>query len=99
MPDHVVLATAILSAFHRPRYCGTARIAPRNLLPHLRYVQDVGVDKPDPAIFGRAFEQARFLQPDLQRHEVLHIGDSLAADFCGARAAGMQARRSAAFSA
>ena len=53
--------------------------------------QDVGFEKPAPQIFDAALEQARFWLPDLQRHEVLHIGDSLACDYCGARAAGMQA--------
>eukprot|EP00967_Tisochrysis_lutea_P088510 scaffold125646_cov30-Tisochrysis_lutea.AAC.2 len=60
-------------------------------VPPLLSSQDLGIEKPDRAIFDRAFEQARFWLPDLERHEMLHIGDSLAADFCGARAAGMQA--------
>lgn len=29
--------------------------------------------------------------PDLKRDEVLHVGDSLACDFCGAKAYGFQA--------
>ena len=53
--------------------------------------QDVGVEKPDARIFDASFEQARFWLPDLERSEVLHVGDSLACDFCGARAAGFQA--------
>jgi FMN phosphatase YigB (HAD superfamily) len=60
--------------------------------PAIWYRQDIGFEKPDPVIFSRSFEQARFWLPDLQKHEVLHIGDSLAADYCGARAAGMQVR-------
>ena len=55
--------------------------------------QDVGAEKPSPAIFQESFEQAKFALGDdsLKREEVLHIGDSLAADFCGARAFGMSA--------
>ena len=53
--------------------------------------QDVGAEKPEAAIFDEAFAQAQFELPGLQKHEVLHIGDSLAADFCGARAYGFQA--------
>ena len=53
--------------------------------------QDVGAEKPDRAIFDRAFDEARFWLPDLERAQVLHVGDSLEADFCGARAAGFQA--------
>ena len=51
----------------------------------------VGVEKPGDGIFRRALELARFWEPSLQRDEVLHIGDSLEADFCGARAFGFQA--------
>ena len=53
--------------------------------------QDVGYEKPDPEIFAEAFRQAQFWLPDLEREEVLHVGDSLACDFCGARAFGFQA--------
>lgn len=62
--------------------------------------QDVGEEKPAPRIFDEAFEQAKFwIQerggPDahapLQKCEVLHIGDSLESDYCGAKAYGFQA--------
>lgn len=53
--------------------------------------QDVRAEKPDGAIFSHALEQARFWLPDLAPHELLHVGDSLAADYCGARAFGCQA--------
>ena len=53
--------------------------------------QDVGREKPDSQIFAEAFRQAQFWLPDLERDEVLHVGDSLACDFCGARAFGFQA--------
>jgi len=52
--------------------------------------QDVGVEKPGEAIFSKSFDQARFWMPDLEKHQVLHLGDSLAADLCGARAFGFQ---------
>ena len=53
--------------------------------------QDVGAEKPSPKIFQVAFDAARFWVPDLEKDEVLHVGDSLACDFCGARAFGFQA--------
>jgi len=53
--------------------------------------RDVGAEKPDPAVFDAAFQQAQCWGPGLQREEILHCGDSLAADYCGARAAGFQA--------
>lgn len=53
--------------------------------------QDVGVEKPAAEIFDASFAAARFWMPDLQRSEILHIGDSLACDYCGAKAAGFQA--------
>jgi len=53
--------------------------------------QDVGFEKPAPEMFEAALEQARFWIPDLEPHEVLHIGDSLACDLCGAKAFGFQA--------
>jgi HAD superfamily hydrolase (TIGR01549 family) len=53
--------------------------------------QDVGHEKPHKEIFAEAFRQAQFWLPDLKRDEVLHVGDSLACDFCGARAFGFQA--------
>ena len=53
--------------------------------------QDVGFEKPDSGIFASAFESAKFWMPDLEKDQVLHIGDSLEADFCGARAFGFQA--------
>ena len=53
--------------------------------------QDVGWEKPNEKIFEEAFRQAQFWLPDLKRDEVLHVGDSLACDFCGAKAFGFQA--------
>lgn len=53
--------------------------------------QDVGVEKPEPAIFDRSYQQAQFWIPDIQKDEILHIGDSYACDYCGAKAYGFQA--------
>jgi len=53
--------------------------------------QEVGAEKPSSEIFEDAYQQAKFWIPDLEKHEVLHIGDSLACDFCGAKAFGFQA--------
>ena len=53
--------------------------------------QDIVAEKPEKLIFDEAFERAKFWTPDLKRDELLHIGDNMAADYCGARAAGFQA--------
>lgn len=53
--------------------------------------EDVGAEKPDQAIFERAYQEAQFWLGPLRKDEILHIGDSLAADFCGAKAFGFQA--------
>jgi FMN phosphatase YigB (HAD superfamily) len=57
-----------------------------------------GKDKPNPAMYMEALRRAQFWHArmhvgaaPLQPNEVLHIGDSFAADFCGARAAGFLA--------
>lgn len=53
---------------------------------------DIGEEKPHPLIFDKAYEQAQFWSgPNLKRDEILHIGDSLAADFCGSKRSGFQA--------
>lgn len=52
--------------------------------------QDVGAEKPQPEIFQRAWEEAQFWVPGIEKHEILHVGDSLEADLCGARAFGFQ---------
>ena len=53
--------------------------------------QDVKKEKPSLEIFDASFKQAKFWMPDLQKDEVLHIGDSYAADYCGAKRYGFQA--------
>lgn len=53
--------------------------------------QDVGYEKPSSEIFDASFQQAKFWLPDLQPSQVLHIGDSLACDYCGAKLYGFQA--------
>lgn len=52
--------------------------------------QDVGAEKPSEKIFQATYDRARFWMPDLKKEEVLHIGDSMPADFCGARRFGFQ---------
>jgi len=52
---------------------------------------EVGVEKPHEKIFDEAHRQADFWVPGIKREEILHIGDSLEADLCGAKAAGFQA--------
>jgi FMN phosphatase YigB (HAD superfamily) len=47
------------------------------------FSQDVGVEKPDPAIFAVACSQAGCAPAEL-----VHVGDSLATDVAGANAAG-----------
>ncbi|KAJ8598264.1 hypothetical protein CTAYLR_005501 [Chrysophaeum taylorii] len=53
--------------------------------------EDVGADKPEKKMFDASVGLAKFWCPDLAPHEVLHVGDNFAVDFCGARAAGLQA--------
>ena len=53
--------------------------------------QDIGHEKPSLEIYEASFVQARFWIPDLLPEEVLHIGDSYAADYCGAKRFGFQA--------
>jgi len=53
--------------------------------------QEVKHEKPAMEIFDAAFQQAKYWIPDLQIEEVLHIGDSYACDYCGAKRYGFQA--------
>ncbi|KAL9189849.1 hypothetical protein ACHAXT_009524 [Thalassiosira profunda] len=53
--------------------------------------QDVRHEKPAVEIFDASFRQALFWIPDLQKEEILHIGDSYECDYCGARRYGFQA--------
>jgi len=69
---------------------GTARavVAEAGFLPHLCAVvisEEVGIRKPRPEIF-EAVAEGLGLPP----REILHVGDSLAADIAGAKALGMQ---------
>ena len=50
------------------------------------FSDEVGVRKPEPAIFERALEHL-----DLRPDEVVHVGDDLVADMAGAKALGMRA--------
>jgi len=53
--------------------------------------QEVRFEKPSREIFEASYQQARFWLPDIERENVLHIGDSLVNDYCGAKAFGFQA--------
>lgn len=53
--------------------------------------QDVKHEKPSLEIFESSYQQAKFWLPDLQVDEILHIGDSYACDYCGAKRFGFQA--------
>mmetsp|Transcript_18971 Transcript_18971/g.28127 ORF Transcript_18971/g.28127 Transcript_18971/m.28127 type:complete len:298 (-) Transcript_18971:254-1147(-) len=53
--------------------------------------QEVGFEKPSHEIFEASFRQAKFWLPDLEKNEILHVGDSLACDYCGAKAFGFEA--------
>lgn len=53
--------------------------------------QEVGQEKPAPEMFETSYHQAKFWMPDLQKDQVLHIGDSYACDYCGAKSYGFQA--------
>lgn len=53
--------------------------------------QDVKSEKPSLEIFESSYQSAKFWIPDLQKEEVLHIGDSYACDYCGAKRFGFRA--------
>lgn len=57
--------------------------------------QEVGFEKPSANIFNESYKEAKMLlgrqSIELKKCEVLHIGDSLSADFCGAKAFGFSA--------
>lgn len=51
---------------------------------------DIGQEKPSKQIFDHTFELLRKQIPDLNRNEIMHIGDNLNCDWEGARNAGFQ---------
>ena len=53
--------------------------------------EDVGYEKPSHQIFDATYQAAKYWIPDLQPHQILHVGDSFACDYCGAKAYGFQA--------
>ncbi|MHC4777366.1 MAG: HAD family hydrolase [Planctomycetota bacterium] len=55
-----------------------------HLFDFILFAQEVGAEKPDPAIFGAALKASR-----CRREEFVHVGDSLADDVGGARVAGV----------
>ena len=53
--------------------------------------EDTGCEKPHKDMFDIVYKTALQVLPSLQSpHEILHIGDSIAADFCGSKANGFQ---------
>jgi 2-haloalkanoic acid dehalogenase type II len=56
------------------------------LLETVTYSQEVGAEKPDPAVFAKALERAR-----CEPSEALHVGDSIHADVDGAHRSGIEA--------
>ncbi|TAH47094.1 MAG: HAD family hydrolase [Gammaproteobacteria bacterium] len=67
---------------------GTADLGRIGLHGHFRFsirASEIGVAKPDPAIFLHACERLGILP-----HQVLHVGDDPVADIKGAREAGMR---------
>lgn len=54
--------------------------------------EDYGFEKPDRQMYDKMFSLSKEWLPGLEDNsEILHIGDHLATDYCGARAAGLQA--------
>lgn len=54
--------------------------------------EDIGAEKPQAEMYDYSLDLARFwCGQDLEPHEVLHVGDNLVSDYCGARASGLQA--------
>lgn len=52
---------------------------------------DIGHMKPSKEIFEYAFEKSKLIYPNIQRNEIVHIGDDYEADYKGALDAGFQA--------
>lgn len=50
-----------------------------------------GLAKPNKSIFNNVFINAKSIQPNLNLDEILHVGDSLNADYNGAKNAGLEA--------
>jgi len=98
---HVLVPDGLLSALENARTHGIKVAIVSNsegmleelfralgVLPHIDLLLDsgkVGVEKPDPRIFRMALD-AFGVDPD----EALHLGDSIATDVLGARAAGIR---------
>lgn len=62
------------------------KFALEGLVDHVVVSGDLGVHKPDPAIFAHLLERA-----DVEASRAAHVGDSIYSDVAGARAAGMTA--------
>jgi REG-2-like HAD superfamily hydrolase len=53
--------------------------------------RDIGNEKPSFEIFDEAYKKAKFFNENLKKDEILHIGDEINSDFCGAKSYGFQA--------
>lgn len=96
VPDHHEPVLIALSRSYRLGLCSnfsdgeTARavLGEAGFVPHLRSIvisEEVGIRKPRPEIF-----EAAAAGLELEPREILHVGDSLAADVAGASAFGMR---------
>ncbi|MFO0690999.1 MAG: HAD family hydrolase [Myxococcota bacterium] len=96
VPDHHEPVLMALARTHRLGLCsnfsdaGTARavLEEAGFGPHLRSIvisEEIGLRKPRPEIFEAAASGL-----GLEPREILHVGDSLAADVAGASALGMK---------
>jgi HAD superfamily hydrolase (TIGR01549 family) len=52
--------------------------------------QEVGESKPSPLMFSTTFDSIKIWNPEIEKHEVLHIGTNISADYEGAKQFGFQ---------
>ncbi len=72
--------------------CQHYKMEHTGLLPYFKHIvlsEEVNIQKPNPQIFDKAIEMNRTEIPDLQKSEVIMIGDSYTSDIAGAKAAGI----------
>lgn len=72
--------------------CQYHKMEHTGLLPYFKHIvlsEEVNIQKPNPQIFEKAMTMNRTEMPDLQKDEVVMIGDSYTSDIAGAKAAGI----------
>ena len=72
--------------------CQYHKMEHTGLLPYFKHIvlsEEVNIQKPNPQIFEKAMAMNRTEMPDLQKDEVVMIGDSYTSDIAGAKAAGI----------